>query len=172
MDYNNATESDDEKEEKKKKDTDKKKPTKFQKQGIDFIDSWQWGVFMAVLTLYTLFADDLRVLFIPKKYDDLFFFITTVALLIFSGEILLACYCKPDYFPNFFFWLDVMSTVSMIFDIGWFMDNFNTVFTGTGDATSIAKTSRAARVTRIVRLVRLIRLVRIVKLYKQAQMAA
>ena len=135
------------------------------------MDSWQWGIFMAILTVYTLFADDLRVLFIPKMYDDLFFFITSVALLIFSGEILLACYCKPDYFPYFFFWLDVMATVSMIFDIGWFMDNFNTVFTGTGDATSIAKTSRAARVTRIVRLVRLIRLVRIVKLYKQAQMA-
>lgn len=124
---------------------------------------------MAGVTIYTLFADDLRILLIPVLYDDFFFFLTTVALLLFTGEIIVSCYVKPGYFPHFFFWLDVLSTASMLFDIGWITDTVGPyILTGGGgaDPTSIAKTSRAARVTKIVRLVRLIRLVRIVKLYK------
>ena len=143
-----------------------------QVNGHLMIESWQWGIFMAVVTIYTLFFDDIRVICIPKKYDDFFYFLTTVSLCLFTFEIILACYCSPGYFNSFFFWLDVLATGSMIFDIGWIMDNIGFIYgSGASDATSIAKTSRAARVTRIVRLVRLIRLVRIVKLYKQAKKA-
>jgi hypothetical protein len=69
---------------------------------------------------------------------------------------------------TFFFWLDLVSTLSMLPDIGWFWD----LVTGEGtninatNATQLAKTSRAGRVTRIIRVIRLIRLIRIVKLYK------
>ena len=144
----------------------KKKTNKCQTKGEDFLDSWQWGVFMAVITVYTLFADDLRVLLLPPRYDDFFFFLTTVCLVLFTLEIIVSSYCKPKYIPFFFFWLDVFSTVSMVFDIGWITDGLSSVMGGSTDAASVGKTSRAARVTRIVRLVRLIRLVRIVKLYK------
>lgn len=77
---------------------------------------------------------------------------------------------KPGYWLGFFFWLDILATFSMLFDIGWIMDNVNNA-SQADSASSLAKSSRAARVTRIVRLVRLIRLVRIVKLYKQAKLA-
>ncbi len=122
---------------------------------------------MAIITVYTLFADDLRVLFLPTTFDDLFYFLTTVCFLLFTSEIIASSYAVPGYALGFFFWLDFMATASMLFDIGWIMDNISVIIGGgTSDATSVAKTSRAARVTRIVRLVRLIRLVRIVKLYK------
>ena len=112
------------------------------------MDSWQWGVFMAVVTLYTLFFDDIRVIALPKKWDDFFFFLTTVSFLLFTFEIVLACYSKKGYFNSFFFWLDVLSTISMVFDIGWIMDNIGFIYGGSADnATNIAKTSRAARVT-------------------------
>jgi len=78
-----------------------------------------------------------------------------VAFSLFVGEILVACYVRKGYFNSFFFWLDVLSTASMIFDIGWIMDNLSFGTAG-GGAANVAKTSRAARVTRIVRLVRLI----------------
>ena len=143
---------------------------KFYRESIKFLDSWEWGLFMAVVTIYTLFFDDLRVIFLPKSADDFFFGITSIAFVLFLSEIILSCYCKKEYFNSFFFWLDLMSTFSMIADIGWIMEPINKVLgSGYSDASSLAKTSRAARVTRIVRLVRLIRLVRIVKLYKQAK---
>jgi hypothetical protein len=125
---------------------------------------------MTVITIYTLFFDDIRVLLIPKVADDAFFTITTILLLIFVFEIMLSSIVKPGYVCSFFFWLDVLATGSMIFDIGWIMENLNNA-SQADSASSVAQSSRAARVTRIVRLVRLIRLVRIVKLYKQAKLA-
>jgi hypothetical protein len=133
----------------------------------EFIDSWQWGVFMAIITVYTLFSDDLRVIFLLPTYDDLFFFLTTVCLLLFVAEIIGSCVAIEGYFLGFFFWLDLLATASMLADIGWIMDNITNVIGGDAtDVSSVSKTSRAARVTKIVRLVRLIRLIRIVKLYK------
>lgn len=92
---------------------------------------------------------------------------------MFGIEIFLASIAKEDYFLTFFFWLDVVSTISMIPDIGWIWD----LMIGQGsssnasNAASLAKTSRAGRVTRVIRVIRLIRLIRIVKLYKQAKLA-
>lgn len=50
---------------------------------------------------------------------------------LFLIEIILASFCKVNikfinnkdgYFFSFFFWLDLLSTVSMILDIGWVSD--------------------------------------------------
>ena len=132
------------------------------------LESYPCVIFMSFVTLYTLFFDDIRVLCIEKKNDGIFFVITTVCFFLFLIEILAGSLCRHPYFLTFFFWLDLVSTLSMLPDIGWFWDLV------TGDETSInatnatqlAKTSRAGRVTRIIRVIRLIRLIRIVKLYK------
>jgi hypothetical protein len=49
-------------------------------------------------------------------------------MIIFSIEILFSSLCKEEYFLTFFFWLDIISTVSMIPDIGWLWD----IITGDG----------------------------------------
>lgn len=140
-----------------------------------FLDSWQWGIFMAIITIYTLFFDDIWVILFPEAWDPFFYFLTCVFMALFTLEIVLACYVQPGYIFSFFFWLDLLATLSMLFDIGWLMEGINSIFTSGNSAgnqaAKVASTSWAARVTRIVRLVRLIRLVRIVKLYKQAQIA-
>ena len=63
-----------------KNDSEKseKELTECQKESIAFLDSWQWGVFMTVVTVYTLFFDDIRVIFIPKAADDAFYTITVI----------------------------------------------------------------------------------------------
>ena len=154
----------------KEEDDKPKEMSECQKKSIAFVDSWQWGIFMTVITIYTLFFDDIRVIFIPKVADDAFFLLTTISFCLFLFEIILSSATKPGYWMSFFFWLDILATFSMLFDIGWIMDNVNNA-SQANSAGSLAKSSRAARVTRIVRLVRLIRLVRIVKLYKQAKLA-
>lgn len=50
-------------------------------------------------------------------------------------ELILASISKDDYFLSFYFWLDLISTVSLIFDIGWFWD----AILGTGGTVSNAK---------------------------------
>ena len=123
-------------------------------------------IFMTVITVYALFFDDIRMIFFMKPSDDVFFGISTMALFFFTLELVLASIAKPDeYFLSFFFWLDLVSTLSLIPDIGWIWDNITNVQSA-DNATSLAKTSRAGRVTRVIRVIRLIRLIRIVKLYK------
>lgn len=103
-----------------------------------------------------------------------------ISLVLFGIELILASIGKPDYFNSFFFWLDLVSTLSLITDIKFIWDPL----TGgdaqgeggdSADAASLARASRGARIGtkagRMTRVIRLIRLIRIVKLYKSANQA-
>lgn len=74
---------------------------------------------MSAITIYSLFFDDIRVLAVSVDKDDTFFGLTCFCFAMFAIEILLACISREGYFLSFFFWLDVVSTISMIPDIGW-----------------------------------------------------
>lgn len=98
-------------------------------------------------------------------------------MVFFLLEIILASFAKEGYFLGFYFWLDLIATISLIFDIGWFWDAILGTST-TGNPKSAAKAAKAGRgarvgtrASRIARIVRLIRLIRIVKLYKSANAA-
>jgi hypothetical protein len=121
---------------------------------------------MTIVTIYALFFDDLRILFVAKSVDDWFFGITLLGMICFALEIMLASYAIPDYIFSFFFYLDLVSTLSMIPDCGWIWDAIIGDSGTSSSATDLAKTSRASKVTRVIRIIRLIRLIRIVKLYK------
>ena len=90
--------------------------------GMRTLESYPSVIFMSGVTLYTLFFDDLRVLLIDKNQDYIFYFITTVCFVLFMVEIIMGSLCRYPYFMTFFFWLDLVSTLSMLPDIGWFWD--------------------------------------------------
>lgn len=135
------------------------------------LDHYITAILMTMITVYSLFFDDIRSLAFPPSADNVFYGITTACMCIFLVEIFLACLVKDDYFLGFFFWLDVVSTLSMIPDIGWIWNAMTGGGKGVQNAGQLAKTSRASRITRVIRVIRLIRLIRIVKLYKQAKHA-
>jgi hypothetical protein len=74
---------------------------------------------MTVVTFYALFGDDFRMLAFTKESDDVFFGLSAFALLCFAVELVLSCCVKRAYFNSFYFWLDLIATVSLIPDIGW-----------------------------------------------------
>lgn len=76
-------------------------------------------VFMTSLTIYALFFDDIRVLCLPHSADDTIYSFTSFVLLCFFSEIILHSIADSNYINSFFFWLDIISTISLIFDIGW-----------------------------------------------------
>jgi len=102
---------------------------------------------------------------------------TSVCLGIFALEIVLSCIAKPGYIFGYYFWLDTVSTVSLMFDIGWVNDAIFQTGAGTSSSSNsaalLSKASRTSQVgtraARIVRIIRLIRLVRLVKIYKMKQ---
>lgn len=126
---------------------------------------------MTLVTLYALFADDVRMLFFTGAADNVFYGLTTAAFASFVLELVLSCMSKDDYFLGFYFWLDLVSTLSLIMDIGWIM-NAHRSGGSAKKASSLAKAGRGARIGtkagRVTRVIRLIRLIRIVKLYKNA----
>lgn len=85
-----------------------------------FLDSKFFQIIINVMTVYALFADDIRSAFLPKSVDNGFDSITIVCMVLFTIEIILSVITKEKYFNSFFFWLDIISTISLIFDLKWF----------------------------------------------------
>lgn len=72
---------------------------------------------MTIVTVYALLADDLRVIYAPKSSDPVFTNLVIISLVMFSLELILSCFGYEEYFNSFFFWLDLVSTASLITDI-------------------------------------------------------
>jgi hypothetical protein len=89
---------------------------------ITILDHWTFTTGMTVLTVYALFGDDLRLLATTKDADTTFYSISVVCLFFFALEVVLASIVKDQYWLGFFFWLDVVATVSLIPDIAWIWD--------------------------------------------------
>ena len=135
---------------------------------------------MTLITLYALLGDDIKVMTTNKSADDYFTIVTSVALVLFTFELVIQSIGKDDYWNTFFFWLDFISTISLVTDIppiwnrilGDDPDANPEDTNNSDDAASLTRASRGARIGtkagRIARVVRLIRLIRIVKLYKTA----
>lgn len=73
---------------------------------------------MAFLTIYALFGDDIRLLAFTKSADDAFYTFTCVCIAFFVFELVIASIAKDDYIFGFFFWLDLIATISLLMDVG------------------------------------------------------
>lgn len=100
--------------------------------------------FMALLTLLTiwaLFNDDIRLTAAPKDADYSFLVIVSIIFFIFIVEIAMGCICSSEYiglpdwsprredetwtqfftrvmkFGSFYLWLDVIATLSLLFEV-------------------------------------------------------
>jgi hypothetical protein len=102
-----------------------------------FIDSNTVTIFMTVVTIYALFGDDVRMLAFSKDADTTFFAVSTFALVCFALELGLSCWAKPGYTFSFYFWLDLIATISLIPDIGFLWDPM----TGADEEESDSSTS-------------------------------
>lgn len=75
---------------------------------------------MTIITIYALFGDDIRVLSTDKDGDPYFWGLNIFCMVAFTLEIIVSSLAKHGYWNSFFFWLDVISTLSILLDIGWF----------------------------------------------------
>lgn len=79
-------------------------------------------ILMTLITIYSLFFDDIRSVGVGMAYDNVFYGLSCAAMALFTFEIIISSYAKDYYFNSFFFWLDLISTITMITDIPWFWD--------------------------------------------------
>ena len=84
-----------------------------------FLDSVLFQVLITTFIMYALFGSDFKFYFFSKSQDFVFDILTFLSLGIFSLEIILSMITKKDYLFSFFFWLDIMSTMTLILDLSW-----------------------------------------------------
>lgn len=135
------------------------------------VDNRWFSGSMTLLTIYALIGDDIRLGSTKQDADNVFDSLTITCLISFTLEIILQCIGKEDYAGGFFFWLDLLATASLLFDLTVVSEWIATGGGGGGEGNSdMARAGRAGRAGtkagRIVRVLRLIRLIRILKLYK------
>lgn len=151
----------------------------FRQMGKTFLDSIFFIIVMLIITIYVLFISDIQSGFIPIQLDELLNKIDLIILSLYLFEFVLGILCLDNYNFSFYFWLDLISTFSLIIEIDGVMDsilhillNEDDITNGTGNtAARFSKATKTWKVTRIVRVVRVVRLIRIVKLYKTAMNA-
>jgi hypothetical protein len=74
-------------------------------------------LYLLICTFFALFADDYRLISSPKNTDYLYDIFTIICIASFSAEIVISLFCKTGYRCSYFFWLDLISTISLIMDI-------------------------------------------------------
>ena len=163
------------------------------KKKIDnFLESTPVVSVMSLITIWALFSDDVRLCATQLPADIGFEVVISICFFLFILEIILASYAKgQDYLyipPNmfkilpgetlvtsikrqlaigsFYFWLDCIATLSLIFEIHWIIGDSLSAGVQTANGGSAARSG--ARAGRIVRIVRMVRLIRLVRLYKYA----
>lgn len=81
------------------------------------INHWGVQLIMLFITVYALIGDDIRLLSTDKDADVVFTVFNILCLIAFTVELILSSIGVKDYFGSFFFWLDLISTISIVLDI-------------------------------------------------------
>jgi len=115
-------------------------------------------LYLLIITFYALFADDFRIITSPKELDLLYDGITIVTIVSFFIEIMFSCFAKVGYIFSYYFWLDLISTLSLVLDIVLVKEFIIDI----GQSGAIGFT----KLGKVIRLIRLFRLIRISKLFK------
>jgi hypothetical protein len=72
---------------------------------------------MTIITIYALIGEDIKLISCTKKCDAVFSNFNILAMALFGIELVLNSIAVTDYFLGFYFWLDFVSTLSILMDI-------------------------------------------------------
>ncbi len=99
------------------------KPKKNMKNSIaQILESNIELLIMAIFTCFALFGSDLKVICLRPEDDDIFNGIYLFVLILFLLEFFGNWFVRPTYVSTFFFWLDLMSIISMFLEIDWILN--------------------------------------------------
>ena len=88
------------------------------REGLESGHATMW---MANITVWSLFGDDLRLMMTDADADIGFVIMVWICLVSFGVEVLLSVFAMDDYLGQFYFWLDLVATLSLLADIPAFM---------------------------------------------------
>lgn len=83
---------------------------------------------MSLVTVFALIGDDIRVISTTKDADNYFFAAMTLSFVLFACEIITTTVVIDDFKYSFFFYLDIIATLSLINDIPWMLNAVIAIF--------------------------------------------
>jgi hypothetical protein len=67
----------------------------------------------------SLFSDDLRLFILPMVLDAVFNVLVLFNIILFIIEIIFTSLGLKGYFCSFYFFTDIIATITLFFDFGW-----------------------------------------------------
>ena len=98
--------------------------TPLRQRAREFVEGRYVTMIMSFTTIFALFGDDFRLWFTTKDSDPYFYGGLCLSFLLFSLEILVNSCVVNDFKFSFFWWLDIIATLSLIPDIDWIVELF------------------------------------------------
>jgi hypothetical protein len=124
---------------------------------FNFTESSQFQLISAGLVLVSLFLPDSKILAnSPDSTNGAYNSVLTFIFAAFSCELVLACLCTDGYPNGFFFWMDVLGTLSMLLDLNWALKSYvSKSYTSSARVLRVARAAKlGARSTRLMRVVK------------------
>jgi cAMP-specific phosphodiesterase 4 len=133
------------------------------RKAFQTMDSPAMQLFLVTLLLLSLFITDAWTLGNPPDASNSSLDgVLTAVLVIFTMEVCTLSLVEPGYYGSFFFFMDVLGTLSIILDIGYLANSF--LPSGTQASGSILRATRTAKLgARYGRLMRLLKILKFVK---------
>ncbi|CAK4615767.1 hypothetical protein LEN26_002915 [Aphanomyces euteiches] len=148
-------------------------PRQIKAEIVAFLDGKRMTLAFGVLTIFALFADDIRTAAFTKAADSVFYVLLLLVFVAYTVELCCNVYARRGYFGrgfNFNFWMDIISTLSILSDVGWVVDWISPEDSTKGTASSTLQAGKATRTStkasRMVKLIRLIRLIRVARIFR------
>lgn len=94
-------------------------------------------ILMFLVTVFALVGDDIRLWLTEKPADPYFFTGLLISFALFTIEILINSISEDEFKYSFFFWLDIIATISIIPDIPWLMNQVLHLFGTSPDYVSM-----------------------------------
>jgi hypothetical protein len=137
-------------------------------QGRDLLNSGAFTTMVAITTIYAIVGMEIAEATIGSRDFVGLHICSFLSLLFFTFEIVLSCLCIEHYNLSFFFWLDVVGTISLLPDVAFLWPDAWAL-----DGLALARAGRVARTgTRAVRIVRFFRIIRMFRLFRVVKLLA
>jgi hypothetical protein len=112
------------------------------------VNNEAYNLFMALVTVYSIFAIDFVKSLSNQPTAFIFGYIHIFVITIFVVEMVFSGIIKDKYPFSFYFWIDAVSTISMVMEITW-VDNWLADNSSLPAVLTLAKVVKASRLSRI-----------------------
>lgn len=106
-------------EQKTEKKVQEKKPSIIKLSLKRLLDSKLYTFLMVIFIIFALFGDDMRTALLDAPADPAVDAVLLLTVAFFSLEIIISLWVRDKYLWSFFFWLDIISTLSIICDVNF-----------------------------------------------------